>query len=45
MTMLHGYLRMTRCNIVYAVNELAKYSRKPGKNQFEAMLHVLRYLK
>ncbi len=38
------YLAMMRGDIVYAVNKLAKYSRKPGKNHFEALLHILRYL-
>jgi hypothetical protein len=39
------YLGMTRCDIVHAVNKLAKYTRIPGKNHFEALLHVLRYLR
>jgi len=39
------YLRMTRCDIVHAVNKLAKYTRMPGRNHFEALLHVLRYLR
>jgi hypothetical protein len=39
------YLGMTRCDIVHAVNKLAKYTRTPGKNHFEALLHVLRYLR
>lgn len=38
------YLAMTRCDITYAVNKLAKFSIQPGRNHFEAMLHVLRYL-
>jgi hypothetical protein len=36
---------MTRGDIVYAVNKIAKYSRKLGKNHFEALLHVLQYLR
>jgi hypothetical protein len=39
------YLGMTRCDIVHAVNKLAKYTRQPGQNHFEALLHVLRYLR
>jgi transposase InsO family protein len=39
------YLGMTRTDISYAVNKLAKYTRKPGRNYFEALLHLLRYLR
>jgi hypothetical protein len=39
------YLAMTRCDITFAVNKLAKYSKKPGKMHFEAILHVLCYLR
>jgi hypothetical protein len=39
------YLGMTRCDIVYAVNKLAKFTRQPGQNHFEGLLHVLRYLR
>jgi hypothetical protein len=39
------YLGMTRTDITYAVNKLAKYTRKPGQKQFEALLHLLRYLR
>ncbi len=38
------YLGMTRGDIVYAINMLAKHSRKPGRIHFEALLHVLHYL-
>jgi hypothetical protein len=38
------YLGMTQCNIIYEVNKLAKYTRRPGRNHFEALLHMLRYL-
>jgi len=38
------YLSMTRCDIVYTVNKLAKFTRQPGRNHFEALLHLLRYL-
>jgi hypothetical protein len=36
---------MTRCDIVYAVNKLAKFTRQPGRNHFEALLYLLRYLR
>jgi hypothetical protein len=39
------YLAMTRTDIIYAINKLAKFSRRPGKVHFEALLHVLRYLR
>jgi len=39
------YLGMTRCDTVYAINKLAKYSKKPGRKHFEAMFHLLRYLR
>jgi len=35
------YLSMTRCDTVYAINKLAK----PGRKHFEAMFHLLRYLR
>jgi hypothetical protein len=39
------YLRMTRCDIVYAVNKLAKFTRLPGRVHFDVLLHLLRYLR
>jgi hypothetical protein len=39
------YLSMTRTDIIYAVNKLAKFTRKPGKLHFEAIVHLLRYLR
>jgi hypothetical protein len=39
------YLSMTRTDIIFAVNKLAKYTRKPGKVHFEALIHHLRYLR
>jgi hypothetical protein len=39
------YLAMTRCDITFTVNKLTKYSKRPGKVHFEAMLHVLCYLR
>lgn len=38
------YLGMTHTDISYAVNKLAKYTQKPGRNHFEVLLHLLRYL-
>jgi hypothetical protein len=39
------YLSMTRTDIIYAVKKLAKFTCKPGKVHFEALLHLLRYLR
>jgi hypothetical protein len=39
------YLGMTRVDIVFAVNKLAKFTHKPGRLHFEAMIHLLRYLR
>ena len=39
------YLSQTRTDIIFAVNKLAKYMRKPGKAHFEALIHLLRYLR
>jgi hypothetical protein len=39
------YLGMTRVDIVYAVNKLAKFTHKPGRIHFEAIVHLLRYLR
>jgi len=38
------YLSMTRIDIIYAVNKLAKFTRKPGKVHFDALIHLLQYL-
>jgi hypothetical protein len=38
------YLGMMHTDISYAVNKLAKYTQKPGRNHFEVILHLLRYL-
>jgi hypothetical protein len=35
------YLGMTQADISYAVNKLAKYTKKPGKTHFEALIHIL----
>jgi hypothetical protein len=39
------YRYMTRTDIIHAVNKLAKFSRRPGRNHFEALLYTLRYLR
>jgi transposase InsO family protein len=39
------YLGMTRCDIVYATNKLAKFTRLPGRVHFDVLLHLLRYLR
>lgn len=36
------YLSQTRTDIIFAVNKLAKYMRKPGKTHFDALVHLLR---
>jgi len=38
------YLGMTRTDIIYSVNKLAKFTRQPGKAHFNALLQLLRYL-
>jgi ornithine carbamoyltransferase len=38
------YLSMTRCDTIYAINKLAKYSKHPSRNHFTALFHLLRYL-
>jgi hypothetical protein len=38
-------LALTRTDIIYAVNKLAKFTRNPGKKHFEALIHLLRYLR
>jgi hypothetical protein len=39
------YLALTRVDIAHAVNKLAKFTRLPGENHYNALLHVLRYLR
>jgi hypothetical protein len=39
------YLLYTRPDITYAVVKLAKFTRCPGVNHMEALLHLLRYLR
>jgi hypothetical protein len=35
------YLGMTRVDIMYAINKLAKFTHKPGKMHFDALIHLL----
>jgi len=39
------YLAMTRCDFCFAVNKLAKFTCRPGRVHFNALLHSLRYLR
>jgi hypothetical protein len=39
------YLSQTRTDIIFAVNKLARYMRRPGKAHFDALAHLLRYLR
>jgi hypothetical protein len=39
------YLSQTRTDNIFAVNKLARYMRKPGKAHFDALVHLLRYLR
>jgi hypothetical protein len=39
------YLSQTRSVIIFAVNKLARYMRKPGKAHLDALVHLLRYLR
>jgi hypothetical protein len=39
------YLALTRTDVIHAVNKLAKFTRRPGRNHFIALIHVLRYLR
>jgi hypothetical protein len=39
------YLGVTRCDTIYAINKFAKFSKKPGRKHFEALFHLLRYLR
>ena len=39
------YLGMMQTDILYAVNKLAKYTRKLRKIHFVAILHLLHYLR
>ena len=39
------YLALTRTDIIHAVNKLAKYTRRPGRSHFNALIHTLRYLR
>jgi hypothetical protein len=39
------YLVLTRVDKMHAVNKTAKYTRRPGEKCYEALIHVLRYLR
>jgi transposase InsO family protein len=39
------YLALSRIDIIHAVNKMAKFTRRPGRNHFMALIHVLRYLR
>ena len=39
------YLTLTRTDILFAVNKLAKFAHRPGKIYFDALVHLLRYLR
>lgn len=39
------YLSQTRTDILFAVNKLSRYMRKPGKAHNDALVHLLRYLR
>ena len=39
------YLALTRTDIIFAVNKLAKFTRRPGENHIKALLHLLGYLR
>ena len=39
------YLALTRTDIIYAVNKLAKFTRQPGEKHMLALVHLLRYLR
>ncbi len=39
------YLALTRTDIIYAVNKLAKFTCHPGETHMLALVHLLRYLR
>ena len=39
------YLSYKRTDIIYTVNKLAKFNRKPGKYHMDSIVHLLRYLR
>ena len=39
------YLLSTRLDLSFAVHKLAKFSANPGKEHFEGLIHLLRYIK
>ena len=38
-------LALSRVDIIHAVNKMAKFTRRPGRNHFIALVHILRYLR
>jgi len=39
------YVSQARTDILFAVNKLARYMRKPGKVHYDALVHLLRFLR
>ena len=39
------YLALSHVDILHAVNKMAKYTRRPGRNHLKALVHVLRYFR
>jgi hypothetical protein len=39
------YLSMMHCDTIFAINKLAKYTKRPRKKHFEVLFHFLRYLR
>jgi hypothetical protein len=39
------YLTLTRTDIIFAINKLAKIAHRPGKVHLDALIHVLHYLR
>ena len=39
------YLALTRTDIIFSVNKLAKFTKRPGENHLKALIHLLRYLR
>ena len=39
------YVLSTRVDLIFSVQKLAKFSEKPGKENFEGLVHLLRYIR
>jgi len=39
------YLALTRTDIIFSVNKLAKFTKRAGENHLKALVHLLRYLR